>query len=219
VREFGLAGLVLGFAYSVPPVRLKAKPVADMLANGLGFGLLGFALGWLALLPYSSAMLLRSVPYTLAMCAIFLNTTIPDEAGDRSAGDRTSCVVLGRVAVARAALLALAASAAAAVLTREVPCAMAAAASLPAFIAVAVEPSDAVSVLASQFAGRALFVVVSVMVPQLAVLGALAYGISKLYYARRLGLDYPRLRGASARVRKSLQSEEGCRSIPPRSGP
>jgi chlorophyll synthase len=219
VREIGLVGLALGFAYSVPPLRLKARPAADMLANGLGFGLVGFALGWLALLPYSADMLVRAAPYALAMCSIFLNTTIPDEPGDRSAGDRTTCVALGPGLVARAALAMLAASAAVAFLAGEAPCAIAAVASLPAFIAVAVEPSARVSVLASQFAARAFFVVLSVRVPQLGLLGALAYGLSKIYYARRLGLDYPRIEGASARVRMSPRREEGCRSKSLRSGP
>lgn len=202
-RELCVAGLLLGLAYSVPPVRLKGRPLADMLANGLGFGFLGFALGWLALRPWSPALVVESAPYVIAMCAIFLNTTIPDENGDREAGDRTSCVVFGRGAVAVLALLMLVAAAAAGFLVGQARCAIAVVASLPAFFAAAAEPTPEVSVLASQFAGRAFFIIISIAVPPLGVLGAVTYGLSRIYYARRLGLDYPRLAGASARGRKS----------------
>lgn len=218
VRELGIAGLALGYAYSMPPLRLKGRPIADMLANGLGFGLLGYAFGRLSVLPYENALLLEAAPYTLAMCAIFLLTTICDEAGDRTAGDRTACVAMGRERVARAALVMLAAAAIAGMLMGAAIPVLAAAASLPAFIAVAVQPSFEMSVLASQFAGRAFFGVVCVAAPQLAVLGALAYWLSKAYYARRLGLDYPRIEGASAKARKLPHREEGCRSTPLRSG-
>lgn len=215
-RGLGIAGLALGVAYSVPPLRLKARPVADMLANGLGFGLLAFALGWLALLPWGQDLLLRAAPYTAAMCAIFLNTTISDEAGDRSAGDRTTCVVIGRSAASRAALALLGAAAALAILAGEAPAAVAAVASIPVFIAVAVEPSGRVSVLASQFAGRALFLIVSAVVPPLAAMGGLAYWAGKVYYSRRFGLDYPRMDGASVKGRKSAEAGGNRRSKRPR---
>lgn len=218
VRELGIAGLALGFAYSAPPVRLKGRPLADMLANGLGFGLLGFAFGWLSVLPYEDSMLLKAAPYALAMCAVFLLTTIPDEAGDRSAGDRTTCVVMGKEWVARAGLVMLVAAGGAGLATGEAPCVLGAVASLPAFIAAAAEPSLGMSVLAGQFAGRVFFAVMCVAAPQLAVLGALAYWLSKTYYARRLGLDYPRIEGASVKARKSPCRAGGCRSRPLRSG-
>lgn len=203
LRELGAAGLLLGFAYSVPPVRLKGRPLADMLANGLGFGFLGFALGWLALRPWGGNLAVNAAPYVVAMCGIFLNTTIPDEAGDREAGDRTSCVVLGRGVVAVLALLMLAAAAAGGFLLGDARCAIAAFASLPAFIAAAVEPAAEVSVPASQFAGRAFFIIISIGVPPLGAIGAATYGLSRIYYARRFGLDYPQLTGASARERRS----------------
>jgi chlorophyll synthase len=212
VRLLGLGGLGLGVAYSAPPLRLKGRPVADMLANGLGFGFVAFALGWLALRPPATALLVRAAPYTAAMCAIFLNTTIPDEPGDRAAGDRTACVVLGRAAVSRAAPALLAGAAVTGMLAGETLCALAAAAALPAFIAVAAEPRPRVSVVASQFAGRAFFLVVSLSMPPFAILGGAAYWLTRAYYSRRFALAYPRLEGASAIARRSAEGEDRCRS-------
>ena len=218
VRELGMAGLALGILYSVPPARLKGRPVADMLANGAGFGFIGYLLGWLALRSFEPGAALGAVPYTIAMCGIFANTTIPDETGDRQAADVTTCVLLGPARVAVLALILLVASALTGFMLGEAPCALAAVVSLPAFIGVALKPHPAVSVIASQFAGRAFFVAVSVSVPPLALLGALTYGFSKMYYARRLRLDYPGMKGAREIGRKSLERGSSCTSMPPRDG-
>jgi 4-hydroxybenzoate polyprenyltransferase len=192
-------GLALGFAYSVPPVRLKARPIADLLANVGGFGLIGFGLGWLAVAGPGVELVLRATPYCLAMAAIFLNTCIPDESGDRVVGDRTSCVVFGRQAVSRTALVLLVASAAVAVLVGDSLCALAAFGSIPAAVAVAVDPTSRNSVIGSQFAARLLFVLISVRSPMLALLGVVCYVGSRIYYGRRFGLKYPNLTGARAR--------------------
>jgi 1,4-dihydroxy-2-naphthoate octaprenyltransferase len=191
-----LAGAGLGIAYSVPPVRLKARPVADLLANTAGFGWIGFLMGWLVSGDLGREAVVKSSPYAIAMAAIFLNTCIPDEAGDRASGDRTTCVVFGRRAVAFAALLLVVAAAIAGVWLEEVIVTLAALAAVPAFVAVAAEPNPGNSVLASQIAARVLFVLVAIMAPLLALVGAAAYILSKVYYMKRFGIDYPRLTGA-----------------------
>ncbi len=196
VRYLTFFGLALGFAYSVPPVRLKGRPVADMVANVVGFGVVGFALGWMAYAEIGRDLWIQCVPYALAMCGIFLNTCIPDEAGDREMGDRTSCVVLGRRPVGAMILAFMAASAVLGVLTGEVLCALAVIGSLPTMIAVSVEPSSPNSVLASQYAARLLLVLVCIKAPLLAVLSVLAYFGSRAYYRRRFGIRYPDLSGA-----------------------
>jgi 4-hydroxybenzoate polyprenyltransferase len=196
VRYLVWAGLALGLVYSLPPFRLKGRPVGDLLANVAGFAVIGFAMGWLVYSDPGGDLVVRCVPYSLAMAAIFLNTCIPDEAGDRAAGDRTSCVVFGKAAVSRAALVLLVFSAVAAFALGEVLCGLAVLGSLPAFVAVAVEPVAGNSVIASQLSARILFVMVSVKAPVLGVLGIASYAAAKIYYAKRFGLDYPNLKGA-----------------------
>jgi 4-hydroxybenzoate polyprenyltransferase len=189
-------GLVLGFCYSVPPLRLKGRPVADLLANVAGFGLIGFALGWLAFAGLNVGLAMRMLPYAAAMGAIFLNTCIPDEAGDRAAGDSTSCVVFGAGPASVAALILLLVAAGVGSFVSEPLCVLAALGSIPVFVAVVAEPTAAQSVVASQFAARLLFVLVAVRAPQLAALGILAYLGSRSYYKRRFRLTYPDIRGA-----------------------
>ena len=196
VRRLSIVGLALGFAYSVPPVRLKGRPILDMAANVAGFGVVGFAMGWLAVAGPGRQLWIRCLPYALAMCGIFLNTCIPDEEGDRNLGDRTSCVVLGRRPVAIMIVVFMAASALAGALSGETLCVLAVIGSLPAIIAVGLEPTSANSVLASQYAARLLLILVCVRAPLLAILSLIAYAGSRVYYRKRFGLRYPDLTGA-----------------------
>jgi 4-hydroxybenzoate polyprenyltransferase len=196
LRYLVWAGLALGLAYSLRPVRLKGRPVGDLLANVVAFGVIGFAMGWLVFADIGIDLLFRSLPYSLAMAAIFLNTCIPDEEGDRVAGDRTSCVVFGRVVASRAALVLLVLSAVCAFVVGETLCGLAVLGSMAAFVAVAAEPVHENSVVASQFSTRLLFVLVSVKAPLLGLLGVASYVAAKVYYAKRFGLDYPNLKGA-----------------------
>lgn len=190
------AGLLLGLAYSVPPVRLKARPFADLAANVAGFGWIGFVLGWLVFSRFGTEVCVRAIPYVVSMAAIFLNTCIPDEEGDRQAKDRTTCVVLGRRRVSLVALVLMSAAAVTGIAVDEPISAAAALGSIPGLVAVAVRPTAANSVLASQLAARVLFVLVSVCAPLLAAIGAATYVISRIYYANRFGVKYPSMTGA-----------------------
>ena len=196
VRCLVWVGLILGLAYSIPPIRLKGRPVLDLVANVVGFAMVGFALGWLVYEPVRPEMWLRCLPYALAMSGIFLNTCIPDEEGDRSVGDRTSCVAFGSKVVARAALVCLSLAGVVGVLAGETLCVLAVAASLPGFIGVAVDPASRTSVVASQFAARFLLLLVCLKAPSLAILAVLTYVASRAYYGRRFGVAYPRVTGA-----------------------
>ncbi|THV30307.1 hypothetical protein E9998_07065 [Glycomyces paridis] len=93
---FGTALVVaLGWAYSVPPVRLKARPGADLLANAV-VGVLGPLGGWVAFtggahgFPWQLAVL-----GVLAAAALYLPTTAADRDADRRAGIATIAVRLG----------------------------------------------------------------------------------------------------------------------------
>lgn len=204
VRYMVWVGLGLGFAYSIPPVRLKGRPVLDMFANVVGFGVIGFAMGWRAHAEINWFLLARCSAYALAMCGIFLNTCIPDEKGDRMVGDRTSCVVFGRRVAGIAVLVFMLASAAAGVLADEILCSLAVIGSLPAVVAVGVEKGSTTSVVASQYAARLLLVLVCIKAPLLGVLSILAYFGSRVYYKKRFGLRYPELTGAAEIASPSL---------------
>jgi 4-hydroxybenzoate polyprenyltransferase len=100
------AGLVvIAWAYSAPPVRLKERPPLDSLSNGLGYFLLPLAMG------YSLGADPRAMPpryYLLALCVAGIHAlaAAADYEVDRAAGHRTIAVVYGRRAAAAIALVA-----------------------------------------------------------------------------------------------------------------
>lgn len=87
--------LVLAWLYSVPPIRLKTRPGADLLVNALGIGFLSGAAGW------SIAQPLVDFPFAfipqglLVAAAIYVPTTIVDHDADRQAGYTTLATKLG----------------------------------------------------------------------------------------------------------------------------
>ncbi|WP_084546466.1 UbiA family prenyltransferase [Glycomyces arizonensis] len=88
--------VALGWAYSAPPIRLKARPGADLTANAV-IGVLGPLGGWTAVsgtaagFPWPIAII-----GVMAAAALYLPTTLVDRDADEGAGIPTIAVVLGR---------------------------------------------------------------------------------------------------------------------------
>jgi 4-hydroxybenzoate polyprenyltransferase len=87
--------LAIAAAYSVPPVRLKERPPLDSLANGLGYFLLPFVMGY-SLGANPAAMPVKYYLLALAVCGIHAIATAADYDADRAAGHRTLAVAFGR---------------------------------------------------------------------------------------------------------------------------
>jgi 4-hydroxybenzoate polyprenyltransferase len=90
-----LALLVGAWVYSVPPMRLKTRPGADVISNGLGIGLLPLLGGWCIVrspVHFPWVMLLLGV---LVATALYVPTTLVDYDADREAGYRTIAIALG----------------------------------------------------------------------------------------------------------------------------
>jgi chlorophyll synthase len=89
--------VLLGWAYSAPPLRLKARAGADVAVNSVVAGGLGPLGGWVAVSGSTAGY-----PWPLgavgvmAVAALYLPTTLVDRSADRQAGYRTTAVALGR---------------------------------------------------------------------------------------------------------------------------
>jgi 4-hydroxybenzoate polyprenyltransferase len=109
----GVAGvLVLGWAYSVPPLRLKARPGADVAVNAVVVGVLAPLAGWSITRPPWQFPWPLGLLGLLFAAAFYLPTTVVDLPADRGVGDTTFAVRYGArrthrigVAVWAAALL------------------------------------------------------------------------------------------------------------------
>lgn len=86
--------LVLGWLYSTPPVRLKARPGADVAVNTLVVGVFAQLGGWSlhrSILDYPPVLVLLGV---LLGAALYIPTTVMDRDADLAAGDMTFAVRL-----------------------------------------------------------------------------------------------------------------------------
>ncbi|HET9952398.1 MAG TPA: UbiA family prenyltransferase [Candidatus Eisenbacteria bacterium] len=107
VRLSLLASLLLGLAYVAPPLEAKRRPVFDLAAQALGYGVCAFLLGAHASAEAGGgwAWIRVAVPYALGVAAVGVVTMLADREGDERAGQRTTAVALGE---RRSAALALA---------------------------------------------------------------------------------------------------------------
>jgi 4-hydroxybenzoate polyprenyltransferase len=93
------ACVVMAVAYSVPPVRLKARAGWDLVINCVGFGLLTPLAGWgLTGRPVSHGMISLAIGFAFLFGALYPPTQIYQMDEDRGRGDRTLAIVLGESA-------------------------------------------------------------------------------------------------------------------------
>ncbi|HVT29327.1 MAG TPA: UbiA family prenyltransferase [Lacipirellulaceae bacterium] len=94
--------VLIAWLYSVPPTRLKERPPLDSLANGLGFFLLPFVMGY-SLKADPRTMPLRYYLLALCVCGVHSLATAADYEADLAAGHRTMAVAFGRRSAAAVA--------------------------------------------------------------------------------------------------------------------
>lgn len=187
------SGVGLGVLYSLPPVRLKSIPIADVTSNSIGFGWIGFTLGWLSLAPLDRHALVLSSAYAIGMAGIFLNTLIEDEDGDRIVGDKTTCVALGRRKVAIGAFVSILVAAVIALLEGHGLLWVGAFGSIPVFVGILSEPSKEASAIASRVTAWIFLLLVGLKVPIYLVMAFGVFVLSRIYYRSRFSLIYPTL--------------------------
>ena len=92
----GVAGvLLLGRAYSVPPLRLKTRPGWDVAVNALVVGLVAPAAGWaITRAPWEFPWQIGLIGVLFA-AALYVPTTVTDLSADTGAGDTTFAVRFG----------------------------------------------------------------------------------------------------------------------------
>jgi len=87
--------LILAFAYSAPPLRLKAHPPFDTLSHGLFFGSLLFLYGFAILRDPSPVILFIALSIFVYSITIELKNHIKDYESDLAAGTITTACWLG----------------------------------------------------------------------------------------------------------------------------
>jgi 4-hydroxybenzoate polyprenyltransferase len=193
------ASLALGAAYSLEPVRLKRRPVLDTLANAIGNGVLNTLAGWVAAgAPLGGWPSLA--PYPFAVASVHLATTLADMEADSNMGFRTSGVALGLSRGLFVSTALMGGAVVAAYRAGNMPALAASILSLPFFlipVRSVTSPARSGDALvpaktATLFFSIAAGFLFPLYIPFLA--GVIL--LTRLYYRRRFGIDYPSFRGA-----------------------
>lgn len=190
------AGLALGAAYSLEPVRLKKRGALDVLANAAGNGIFNTMAGWVAIgAPLEGWHVLA--PYPLAVASVHLTTTLADIEGDAASGFRTSGVLLGARAGLRTAAALMAAAAVTAIAVGNRPALCASFLSLPVFLILARtgggENPPSRILLPAKIGTLVFSLVAGFLFPLYIPLLAVVILLTRRYYAARFGMKYPSL--------------------------
>lgn len=198
---FIVLSLLIGILYSLPPVKLKGKPILDTLSNGIGYGMINFAIGWLIFKSFDWAMFLIFLPYCLSICAVFINTTIVDIEGDIKTGEITSAVLLREKLSYTVSTVLMAGAVVASIIRRDLICLIPAAVSFPLFVFTTVyfytrkTVNQRFTIVSFRLPGL-LFTIATIFLYPIyaAVLLVIIVGM-RIYYRKRFGIAYPTLSG------------------------
>lgn len=198
---FIIISLVMGIMYSLPPVKLKGKPILDTLANGIGYGAVNLAVGWLLVRSFESGLFIHFIPYVLSISAVFINTTVVDMEGDKQTGEMTTAVVLGPMVSYLVSALLMVSAVIFSWMLRDLVCLIASVSSLPLFAYTAIQYAVTQKVnrnitIASFRVPGIIFTLITCYLfpPYIVVMIVVLVGM-RLYYKYRFGISYPTLSG------------------------
>jgi len=203
-RPLLAASLLLGIAYSAPPLALKRRAGWDLAANAVGYGGLAYAIGWTSVAAADPAAVIPSAaPWILAVGAVFAATTVVDAPGDAAAGARTLAVALGASRTRTLAIALMIGAAAAAWGVGARTALLLALGSLPALVLARARPSARTDHLAFQIAAALPTLAAALRAPLFGAALFAAGVAARVYFRARLGRDYPHV-GAPARRESAL---------------
>lgn len=191
-----LISIALGIMYSVPPIRLKGKPILDLLANASGFGIIAFAVGWASQGEFSVNLILDSLPYFLCVSAAFINTTIPDMDGDVRNGDNTTGVFLGIRKSCLISTIILCLAILTSLYRRDFIPLIASALSLPFFVYMTISNWNQLTntksiTMATKISVLILSLLIALLIPLYFILLIFTILLVRFYYQVRFGIKYP----------------------------
>ncbi len=108
VLALGAIGIVLGYGYAAPPLRLGYRALGEVIV-ALNFGVLPVLGSYFVQTgTWSWSVVLASLPITFAIVLVLWVNEVPDIETDRAAGKRTLVNVIGRRSASRAGVLTIA---------------------------------------------------------------------------------------------------------------
>ncbi len=194
-----LGSLLIGVFYSLPPIKLKGKPLLDTLSNGFGYGMLNFIAGWLIQKDFEWNVFLIFLPYFFSICAVFVNTTIIDIKGDRESGEITTAVFLGEklsyLTSSSFILLGILFS----IINRDIICLIPSAFALPLFLYLTFyylkykKVNRPITIISFRLPGLIFTAITCILYPGFIPFLLVVMLGMKIYYKKRFNINYPTL--------------------------
>lgn len=186
-------GLILSFLYSAPPFCLKNKTYGGLLANVVSHGSLVFLAGFFAKTNFSLWAILFSLPYFLAVGAVYINTTLPDIEGDKATGKMTFRAKYGILKSNLVSTLMVVLSIILALIFLDLPFLFSAVLSLPFYLFALATKEVGKSILATKSSVLFLSLAAGYFYPWYFIILILGFLGTRLYYRKKFNLGYPAL--------------------------
>lgn len=186
-------GFFLGYLYSCPPFFLKNRPLLGFLSNASGHGCLVFLIGWQINSNINFEALLFSLPYFLAVSAVYLNTTLPDIEGDRKTSKITLGVKLGVLRVSFISSILVLISIFLSLSFKDYPFFFSALLSFPFFIRAFLTKKEKNIILSTKSAVLFLSIIAGIYHLWYFLVLIVGFFGTRLYYKKRFGMTYPTL--------------------------
>ncbi|MEO0107354.1 MAG: UbiA family prenyltransferase [candidate division WOR-3 bacterium] len=194
-----LISLTIGIFYSLPPIKLKGRPLLDTLSNGFGYGMLNFVAGWLMQKPFEWQTFAIFLPYFFSICAVFINTTTVDIEGDKKSGEITTSVFLGEELSYTLSTILLLLGVIFSIINKDLICLIPSAISLPLFLFVAIYyfknkiVNRKFTIISFRLPGLIFTIITCIFYPGLIPLLIVLIVGMRIYYKKRFNLNYPTL--------------------------
>jgi 4-hydroxybenzoate polyprenyltransferase len=187
--------LILGTAYSTPPVKFSSRPFLGFLSNTMGPGFASFAVGWLAGGgSLNLSLLWVSLPYVLLMMSVgALNPEIPDIEDDTASGKITTAVKFGRKLVIRFSSGILLLSIIISLIQNNLFTLSTGLVALLFFIIALIRDRRSDYLRTYHLPGPFMVLIAGLLFVPLLVAFVIIYFASRAYYPWRFGVDYPKV--------------------------
>jgi len=183
--------MIIGMTYSIPPVRLKGKPIFDLLANATGYGAIAFLAGWTTQREFSTQSIISCIPYIFCVGADFILTTLPDLKGDFLVGDRTTGWLLGAQKSCIVSVILLNMAICSSLILKDYIALISSLFCLPLFIYALFSLRVSAITLATKSGVLSLSLLTCAVIPYYFILLLSTVLTVKWYYQRRFGIKYP----------------------------
>lgn len=195
--SFGIVFLIIagmGVLYSHPRINYKGKAGKALWSNMFGSAMLPFLIGWVYTAGgISLEGVLKSLPYFLAVGAVYLNTTLPDREGDQKAGKETYATVWKVNRLQWSALIRVGFAVLFAWMAGDLAVFLGSLLALPFFIRAVVTEKVSDSVMASKVAVLLLSLFACIYFPPYLLIIVLSILLTRAYYRYRFDFAYPKI--------------------------